>query len=38
MPCNAKNDNYDDSVPSKILFLTVILVAALNCVTESIPL
>jgi hypothetical protein len=38
MPCNAKNDNYDDSFLSKILFLTVILVAVLNGVTESIPL
>ena len=38
MPCNTKNDNYDDSILSKILLLTIILVAILNGVTESIPL
>ena len=38
MPCNARNDNYDDSILSKILFFTVILAAVLNGVTESVPL
>ena len=38
MPCNAKNDNDDDSILSKVLFLTIILVALFNGVIESILL
>ena len=38
MSCNTKNHNYDDLILSKIPFPTVIIVAVLNGVTESIQL
>jgi hypothetical protein len=34
MPCNTKTDNDDDSLLSKVIFLTRILTATLNGVTE----